>query len=457
MANTGIEYLHHQIYEIISQHSLTGRLLLAMGSDNNVQMIQDYLECYSLKIQAILDNNPQKWGKWYRGHKVFKPETILQPFRKNALVFIFSPQYAEQMKQQLVAMGYRENVHLFVLRDFRQPQDSWSFFCKSMLEAKRGMKIRKRILKKYGRDTYIFIVRGATGDTFFNGLYIDAYTRKKGIGTYVLAGDAKGLSKIAGLFGITNTFPLNGKEAECLQQCYKFFQCRNIEDLFMWQNSLYFNRCQTRMHKEFNFLDTYTHYIYKGLVNRAEWKKPAFLPLSEKLIKKYEKAGMIKGKTVIIAPFAYSVKDLPIWFWEEIAKKLKEKGYAVFVNINTESEINVFDNMETVFFSFDECEAILQFAGYFLALRSGLCDIVSMISCKKVILYPDEMRPIDYRVHRSDVIFSSFESMGFDTENIVEISSPVIHDIVCGGSEEIWEEKTQIAYQKLIKKVIEQF
>lgn len=457
MAKTGIEYLHHQIHEIIEQHSFAGRLVLAMGSGNNVQMIQKYLDCYSLKIQAILDNNPKKWGKWYKEHKIFKPETILQPFRQNALVFIFSPQYAEQMKQQLVAMGYREGIHLFVLKDFRKLPDSWPFFCEKMIEAKRGMEIRKRILQKYGRDTYIFIVRGATGDTFFNGLYIDTYARKKGIERYVLAGDAKGLSKIAGLFRIVNTFPLNGKEAESLQQCYKFFRCRNIEDLFMWQNSLYFNRCQTRMHREFNFLDTYTYYIYKGFVKRTEWRKPGFLPLSEELIRKYERAGLVKGKTIIVAPFAYSVKDLPIWVWETIAEKLKEKEYAIFVNINTELEVNVFENMKTVFFSFDECEAILQYAGYFLALRSGLCDIVAMIPCKQVILYPEEMDPINYQVHRSDMIFSGFEAMGYDAEHIVEISSPVIQDIVCTDSEEILRTKTQTAYEELIEKVTGQF
>lgn len=453
----GVDYIHHQIRNVVMRHPFEGALILAMGSDNNVRILQKYLECYSLRIQAILDNDPRKWGKWSGRLKVFKPEEILIPFKKKALIFIFSPKYADQMKQQLESMGYKENVQFFVVKDFRQPKDNWFMFCSKLAEAVKGMMIRKKILQKYGNNIRIFIVRGATGDVFFNGLYIDAYTRRCGIGKYVLAGDAKGLSQIAKLFGIANTVSLSYKEAESLQQCYKFFRCTDVEDLFMWQNSLYFNRCQTRMHREFNFLDTYTYYIYKGIVDRSEWKSPEFKTLSQTLVKKYKKLGLIKGKTVIIAPFAYSVRNLPVWFWETIAEKLKEKGYVVFANINTETEINIFENMETVFVPFDECEAILKYAGYFLALRSGLCDIVSMIPCKQVILYPAEMDPIDYRVHRSDMVFSGFKTMGYDMKNIIEISSPMIHDIVCPFNQELTGEKAWVYYQKLIEKVMEQF
>lgn len=225
----------------------------------------------------------------------------------------------------------------------------------------------------------------------------------------------------------------------------------------MWQGSLYFNYCQTRMHKEFNFLDTYTYYIYRGLVSRNEWKKPAFTPLSEKLEQKYRNMGLAKGNTVIVAPFAYSVKKIPIWVWEKLADLLHEKGYQVFANINTETEVNPFKNMRTVFFPFAECEAILQYSGYFLALRSGLCDIVSMIPCKQVLLYPEEMNPINYYVHRSDLIFSGFKAMGYDTEHIVELSSPVIQDAVCEDNDQYSKEELNELYYDLIEKIIANF
>lgn len=457
MIRIKIDMLYNQLHTIIETQRFSGRMVLAMGSSNNVQILQNYLSCYSLKIQAILDNDPRKRGTWCGECRIFRPEEILQPFQEKALILIFSPGYAGEMKKQLMGMGYQENIHFFILEDFRQLEDGWRFFFRMLNEARKGMRIYKDILKKYGKDTHIFIVRGATGDVFLNGLYLERYVQKRGIEKFALAGDAKGLRKIAALFGIMNTVPLGFIEAERLQQCYKFFRCKNLTDLFMWQGSLYINRCQTRMHKEFNFLDTYTYYIYKGMVSQKEWKQPVFQPLSETLENKYRELGLKKGKTIIVAPFAYSVKNLPAWFWDELAKRLQKKGYAVFANINTSVEINPFDHMNPFFFPFEECEAVLRYCGYFIALRSGLCDIVSMIPCRQVLLYPEEMDPIDYRVHRSDMAFSSFGAMGFGTSGIREFSSPAIQDIVCPNDGRYSEEELKIFYYELMEKVEGQF
>jgi len=452
-----IDELYRQLHDIVETHRFDGRLVLAMGAFNNVRILQKYLGCYGLKIQAILDNDPKKRGLWCENCKVFQPEEVLRPFKEKALILVYSPGYAQQMKDQLLSLGYQENIHFFVLKDFRQLKDSWKQFFQKIAEAKKGMRIYRSILRRYGKDTHLFIVRGATGDVFFNGLYLEQYVKKRKIKKFVLAGDAKGLSKIAALFGIADTVPLDFEDAERLQMCYQFFQCKNVTDLFMWQLSLHFNRCQTRMHREFHFLDTYTYYIYRGLVDRRDWKKPTFQPLTEELEEKYRKAGLQKGKTVMIAPFAYSVKNLPVRFWDRLAERLQEKGYAVFANINSETEVNPFDHMRPFFFPFQECEAVLTYCGYFLALRSGLCDIVSMIPCRQVLLYPDEMKPLDYRVHRSDMAFSSFQVMGFDVGNITEISSPIIRDIVCADNKGLSEEKSAAAYEKLIETVERQF
>lgn len=457
MMHLKMDELYDQLHTIIERQRFDGRLVLAMGSANNVRILQKYLSCYSLKIRAILDNDPEKKGLVIGGCKVFQPKEILCPFKEKALVLIYSPGYADQMRDQLASMGYQENVHFFILKDYRNPNNNWKLFREKIVEARNGMLLYHKILKQFGKDAHILIARGATGDVFLNGLYLEEYIKAKKFEKYVVAGDAKGLVRIAGLFGIHNTVPLNFAEAECLQQCYKFFRCKNVTDLFMWQGSLYFNRCQTRMHESFNFLDTYTYYIYNGIVNRQKWKKPLFLPLTKELEKKFQDNGMKKGKTVIIAPFAYSVRNLPVWFWDKLAGRLKKMGYEIFANMNIDIEINPFEQMKSFFFSFEEAEAVLKYCGYFLALRSGLCDIVSMIPCRQVILYPQEMNPIDYRVHRSDMNFSSFKAMGFDTTYITELSSPVIHDIVCAEEDE-WEQAKNIhLYDELTEKVLRQF
>ncbi|MBR3622848.1 MAG: hypothetical protein IKN43_05820, partial [Selenomonadaceae bacterium] len=342
-----------------------------------------------------------------------------------------SPIYGEQMKEQLISLGYEENVHFFLIREPQQNEDEdKTAYNYCLRETKRGKAIYERLKKKYGGDTHFFIMRGATGDIFLNGLYLKAYAKKRGIENYVAVGDGKGLTKILKLFDINKAEKLEWRDAEAFQQCYKFFRLPDVTDLFLWQGSLYLNRCRTRMRREFNFLDTYDYYVYKGMVSKDEWTYPNFIELNDNLRQKYETMGVVEGKTVIIAPYAYSVKNLPEFLWEEIAGRLREKGYGVFVNINESAEVNLFDNIPSIMFPFAEAKALITYAGNFLSLRSGLCDIVSLIPCNQVVLYPEEMKPIDYGIHRSDANFSSLRVMSKEAEKyITEISSPVIRDI----------------------------
>lgn len=424
-------FLHLQLDNIIRKCRFSERMVFAMGNGENVYQMTKYLKCFFLEFHAILDNDKKKWGTWSHGLKIFSTEKMLRPYRDNALIIIFAPIYGEQMKEQLESLGYKENVHFFLIREPQQSDDEdKAAYNYCVRETKRGKKIYDKFKKKYGADTHFFIVRGATGDVFLNGLYLKEYAQKCGIEKYVAVGDGKGLARILDLFGIDKTEKLEWRDAEAFQQCYKFFQLLDVTDLFLWQGSLYLNRCRTRMHREFNFLDTYDYYIYKGMVSKDKWTHPNFLDLDDSLRQKYERMGVVEGKTVILAPYAYSVKNLPEFFWEEIAEHLREKGYRVFVNVNESKEVNLFDNIPSIVFPFSEAKALLTYAGNFLSLRSGLCDIVSLIPCKQIILYPEEMQPIDYGIHRSDVNFSSLHVMSKEAEKyITEISSPVIRDI----------------------------
>lgn len=452
-----LDYLHKQIRKILDTVRFQERLVLGMGSGYNIWQVQKYLNCYDIQIKGILDNSPHLTGTWQNGLKTFRPEQLLQPFNDKALILIFSPKYAGEMAEQLKSMGYQQGRHFIILKDHRTPEDndSGKAFRLEKRKALRGLRIYRDLKDRYGQDISVFIVRGATGDVFFNGLYLGEYLRKKQIRNYVLAGDAKGLKKVAALFDIQAVEQLSYEDAEALQQCYKFWRKSDITDLFMWQYSMHINRCQTRMHRQFNFLDTYTYYIYRGLVDKERWQKPRFEPLSGALREKYAGYGMTEGRTVLVAPFAYSVRDLPEWFWDDVARGLKARGYRVFASINPALEINPFEEMKSVFFPFSESDAILRYAGNFLALRSGLCDIVAQIPCRQVILYPDEMSPLDYRVHRSDLVFSGFKAMGFGTDGIVEIGSPAIRDLVSPAVD--YDRLERETLEKLTEQVLCQF
>lgn len=450
-----LKKIHKQLDKIIDNVRFSDRLVLAMGSANNIEYLQNYLKCCRLEIQAVLDNDPQLEGSFVSGCRVYQPENILSKFNDKALIIIYSPRYWNQMKIQLENMGYKENKHFFIIKDFRKKRSFLNSFISQMVQVQKGFKVYKNLLQKYGNDTHIFICRGATGDAYINGLFLPEYVKKKEIRKYVLAGDAKGLAKIAPLFDICDIAPLSFDEAEQVQKLYMLSIVSNITDLFMWQHTLYFNRSRIRMTEKFNFMDTYQYFTYNNLVSKDKWKLPEFKRLDEELEKRLIDQGMMKGRTVIIAPYAYSVKNLPVWFWDKVTEILINKGYEVFANINSETEVCPFKNMKSIFFTFSESVTILQYAGCFLGLRSGFCDIISSAECKKIILYPCKPQKVDYSVHRSDLEFSGLEIMGLTEGDVYEIASPLIKDITNKTGIPYSVSELSDMYNDLINKIVE--
>jgi SAM-dependent methyltransferase len=60
-------------------------------------------------ISYIVDNDPKKWGTYLNGILINKPEKLLQENKDNLRIFIAS-MYFDQIKDQLVAMGFEKNL-----------------------------------------------------------------------------------------------------------------------------------------------------------------------------------------------------------------------------------------------------------------------------------------------------------------------------------------------------------
>ena len=57
-------------------------------------------------------------------------------------------------------------------------------------------------------------------------------------------------------------------------------------------------------------------------------------------------------------------------------------------------------------FPLEIANSVVEYAGYFIGLRSGLCDVISNSKSKKIIIYPKakigETRLIDYYSFKTD-------------------------------------------------------
>lgn len=134
-----------------------------------------------------------------------------------------------------------------------------------------------------------------------------------------------------------------------------------------------------------NFAEMFRRFVF-GLDRSIQPQHPEFQDKSQEIEVLIEQSGMKEKRSVLLSPYAVTLSDMPNTFWEELAERLKAKGYAVYTNIGSEEE-KAIDGTYPVFFPLDMAPQLVSWMGGFVGIRSGLCDIISGADARKVILY----------------------------------------------------------------------
>lgn len=287
-------------------------------------------------------------------------------------------------------------------------------FVSQTLKVIHGYKILSSLRHRYGKDCRFFLVRGKPGDIWLYLRVLHAYIKQKNITKYVLIGDGKGLKTIAKLYPYIkcDIIPASYYDGISLQSAWCFFGAEklNMDLSLMWGVELLYNRSAVRMLDQFNFIDSFYWFLFDLDRKSASPALPEFKKITSELENKFKSIGIKKNKTVIISPYAYCVRPLYPEFWIFLAKDLEAKGYSVFMMLDRKNEKNDF-GFPDIFPSYYDCKALLEYAGNFIGLRSGFCDIISGCECNKVILYPIKMEKFDGPYHRSELEYSSLMQM----------------------------------------------
>lgn len=255
-----------------------------------------------------------------------------------------------------------------------------------------GYQVYKRLIRRYGED--VKILRTAwhgTGDYYICGMFLREYLRKNNIKNFVfLVSKNTSEEKVTELFSIYwgHTVRLSSPYAltrfsDFMPQFYplcKSFECSEQRS-FIGEEL-----------KGFNGLSLMDFYIWYGFefekIPRAE--EPVFSDATSAIMVCFEENGLSVGKTVLLSPYSTCSASFlpPSSMWEQLAKLLKEKGYTVATNcFGSEEPVK-----GTVRLSVDYAHIVpfLNCAGYFIGVRSGLCDIISSSLCQKFIVHISE-------------------------------------------------------------------
>ena len=104
-----------------------------------------------------------------------------------------------------------------------------------------------------------------------------------------------------------------------------------------------------------------------------------------------EKYTLDKDKTIVLAPYAVTYHELTKQtgenFWKDMAKRLKDKGYIVYTNVNGLAEKPI-EGTEPLTTTFSELYYISDKVKCFVGVRSGIFDFLAMSEAKLFNLIP---------------------------------------------------------------------
>ncbi len=131
-------------------------------------------------------------------------------------------------------------------------------------------------------------------------------------------------------------------------------------------------------------------------------KPPAFINQNdpEKIRAALREMGLKPGKTVVLSPKTVSGNrkgiNLSNQFWTLLTQELKRAGFSVATNLSSPEE-RPLEGTVGLFTSLLDAPDYLNAAGALVSIRSGFCDLATLGTCKKVVLYPDGLYPATHK------------------------------------------------------------
>lgn len=118
--------------------------------------------------------------------------------------------------------------------------------------------------------------------------------------------------------------------------------------------------------------------------------KMVFPEIGDQDIQKYiSDLNIIRGKTVILNPYANSISGIPAEFYQRLSDLLIESGYVVVTNVSEHFKTAVLGT-KPLACSMPEAYRLAEYCGFVVGTRSGFMDFIISSNCKIVAVYSNE-------------------------------------------------------------------
>ncbi len=263
-------------------------------------------------------------------------------------------------------------------------------FYKYMKYVFKGYRVYQDILRKEEKNMQILVCPWpGTGDAYQTGRYLSAYIKANDIHEYLLVTGTHTVKKVLEIFATRDIRVRCFDDTEKLSCFGQFIGYQMCGIHMMHHNPPKF--AYLSLMKELEGIHGYTwedafRRLGLSLPDSVSVSQARFHTFRQTAVFKSGNVRLRKGKTVILSPYANTFYNIPMQIWTDLAKCLRQSGYMVCTNSAGDHE-PVIPGTKRIFFSYRDSVAVCEYAGYFIGLRSGLCDIISSARCRKIILY----------------------------------------------------------------------
>ena len=320
------------------------------------------------------------------GVPVMDVSDALIPFRKEKIVLLTDVSDITLLKQ-MDFLEYWHNVKRFWITE-PKPMPFWKRKFQRLklpifVESKRvlvGYRTFQRLSAEYHNQLYLFPHR-SIGDIYLLGLYLNKGVKLFNMDfTLCVVGNACGA--VAKHMGFKKVAILTQYEMDGLCRLKLMLGERCSAKILHYHISNHTAISSIR-HNNFHFIQCYDTWCSVSRWERSQYS----CDQGAKMFPLLREARMVKGNTVILSRFAKSLPQINMKFWEELAKELTIQGYQVFTNCNGSTEIPV-RGTSYMPISLEEASNILEYAGYFIGIRSGFADLICGAKARKIVVYP---------------------------------------------------------------------
>lgn len=373
------EEMERNIDILLRDKKLSEKTVFVFGHCNASEDMICYLEDNGVNVAAILDNNKSKQGSSYKSIIINAPMIICDHKNKNCIVLVAAKAY-ESMANQLRETGYcGEILKVVDYNSFEAHSLSDDIFKDKKSRVLRGVKILDKIRRKYVQEHLVICPYNAIGDVYQALSFLPEYCKKNNINKTAVLVTGNACKQVAELFEVNNFLVLGRVEMDELVQAIIFLREKNC--IIAHHDRPYTNDIIKYLNKHFlSFIDFYRCGVFgigKDAVPAIPSKKMAFDNIY----------NIKKGEALILSPYAKSMVKIPSEYWDRVIKENIEKGFQVYTNVAGEEQ--PLEGTKPLNIPINQMVSAAEYAGNFIGIRSGLCDILNTARCRKTVVFPD--------------------------------------------------------------------